>query len=251
MYVLKYINAEHTLNVNKNNNIILFKPLKQPFYINKARYRESINSFFVLNFKPGTYTVSEKPYSQFSGSISYGNKLLKNTILKNNKWTMIDTVNFKLIKKNTVNILSTISLNYKHSDVVYKLIHNNEIIEISDNLNKLFTKIYDKGYHTITLLGKSNDVVCVCPTFEDGYLNSYQLAVWWSKPENNNENKTIHIKNKEILQNIIILNSTKNISDNNNYTTVSVIESKNINLPLPSKLNFVNYFNFDKIVNIF
>ena len=87
--------------------------------------------------------------------------------------------------------------------------------------------------------------------FEDGYINSYQLAVWWSKPENNNENKTIHIKNKEILQNMIILNSTKNISNDNNYTTVSVVESKNINLPLPSKLNFVNYFNFDKIVNIF
>lgn len=252
LFLLIVNSFSYNLTINENNNIILFKPNKQPFLINDKHYRESINKFFVLNFKPGLYFSSEKPFSEYKGTIFYGKRSLKDTIV-NNKWKIIDIINFNLKKKRKINILSSITLNYKHSEIIFKLIHNDLIIDISNKIDKLFSKIFEKGYHTISLQAKSKNAVCICPSFKDGYLNSYQLAVWWinkyDDKKNSSNSTNIPIPNSVSINNYdnviskinISYNSDSNISKNyshlNIYNTIQILE--NIPKSLYNANNFI------------
>jgi hypothetical protein len=191
-------NCNKRLEINKNS-IAIFRPIYPEFRINNIKYREGINPLFVMNFRPGIYNVSEYPLSVYPSWAKYGNNYFKNSLIKTD-WKIIDKINFNLHKDSIVNIIvSSYNPHFynisKMNNIEYKIYHNHEQLYSTNYPSFDFISKYhfNKGPHLLTLMAKTNDVACLCPTIGDGFKSGHHFAIWENTIENKRNNIPIKI----------------------------------------------------------
>ena len=143
--------------------------------------------------------VSEYPLSVYPSWAKYGNNYFKNSLIKTD-WKIIDKINFNLHKDSIVNIIAS-SYNphfyniSKMNNIEYKIYHNHEQLYSTNYPSFDFISKYhfNKGAHLLTLMAKTNDVACLCPTIGDGFKSGHHFAIWENTIENKRNNIPIKI----------------------------------------------------------
>jgi len=193
-------------------------------------YRESSlipnnKGIFSIYLKKGFYNILFSENIIYKYFLEKGNKIkdndyLNDIVIKNNSWNLIKNINYYTNKKKIIKISSMINFNYKFKNLNYKfkIKINNKII-----YNKLLTvpvfNFYsenielNKNYYNISfLIFPINNILCSCPTYNDGFFYGRHFTIFEKEFDNlnkklikDNKNK-ININTEKISNNYIIYN---------------------------------------------
>lgn len=198
----------------ENPTIAIFNSTKyQPYYIDNLYFRESINNRFAINLKPGKYNISDGNYRLFDGQLSYGNPYQRNVLLKPNITTEISRAYSYNIENQYIYIFANIAKLSKKI-LEFTIYHNGKILnKIVDNkLDYLGIVSAEPGLNIITINALTDEYYCICPTIDNGYVHSYQLAIW--NKTSINERSSVEIFNNIIDNLVIKLNESNHINMN-------------------------------------
>ena len=236
-----YINDNSILSLSYYNN------QKYPISIaiNNNKFRESSllpnnKGIFSIYLKPGLYNISSnlinlKKHIE-TGKIIKSNSKLDDKILKINKWTIIEKINYYNNKDHNIKLSSMINLgklNNFNGNYLITILLNGNLIDASFLNNSVYTFISNvikvpKGNNTIILKGTSfKNVWCSCPTAYDGFYFGRHLTVWIL--DNNDQKKISYFKNKKMNENVIQVSNLIPI-------TVKINNNKQINSHILSLL---------------
>ena len=204
--------------------------------LNNHKYRESVIKgdnigIFALSLNPGTYYSSfeiegyGKHYFetyQVNGNLLYGENHLQDIIIKKD-WKEIDKKTFKIDKKGEIDILSSINgisnnsnmsivIELDGKEILNKITHKNSF-RYKDKLN------VEEGIHNLVIKGKSDNIVCVCPSINDGYEYSNFLGIIINK---DNTKKLKYNETNKNIKFVLELNNNMNSLSYKNYETISI-----------------------------
>ena len=222
-------------NINKNPSSIK---------LNNRLFRESSllpknKGIFSIGIKPGRYNINTNDITYNltieNGKILKSNSKLKTKLLKKNKITILEKINYYHNKEHNLKLSSMINLKKLHdikSKYKIEILIDNNII-LSDIYHKnVFSYLSNilkmsEGNHTIILRGNSIDNTwCSCLEANNGFNFGRHLTAWILKPKDetkkilNDINKKLQIKNNIVKYNNQTCKNkikTKNIKQNNIY----------------------------------
>ena len=185
--------------------ISVFNNVKQPFKINGIRYRESINPIFVLDSVNENFLESDKSGTKEYGNIMYGKNQLKDVVVSDS-WEKIDNIVVFNNEDTLFKIIGTTKIE-KDIPIDYKIMDNSNVLfkDKTSKFQHFSTYLIDYGLHNITLWARSSIPICICPSKGNGFINSYQLAIW--KEDNDRQ---IDIYNNSIDSDIVNYNLISN-----------------------------------------
>lgn len=212
--------------------------------LNGNKFRESSimpknKGIFPLKLDPGYYNIDNNitfKYKLYNGiKLGISKYHLKDKIIKKNKWSILDEIEYynknihilniryliNVIERNNNIINYNLKLKIDEKEFNYKNIIKNSYFIIKDNIK------LKKGKHKVVILSKSNiDYLCSCPSIYDGFFNGRNLFIWYNNI-NKEENITLNIVKPEKINNYvlsIIVEKELNINyidDNYNYYKIS------------------------------
>ena len=206
--------------------ISIFNNVKQPFKINGIRYRESINPIFVLDSVNENFLESDRSGTKEYGNIIYGKNQLKDIVISDT-WKKIDNIVVFNSEDTLFKIIGTTKIE-KDIPIDYKIMDNSNILfeDKTSEFQHFSTYLIDYGLHNITLWARSSIPICICCSKGNGFINSYQLAIWRDYSFKHIE--VYNTSKNELLDSInLISNSTDNIL-NDDYSDLHAITYSSI-----------------------
>ena len=218
--------------------ISVFENVKQPFKINGIRYRESINPIFVLDSVNENFLESDSSETKEYGNIMYGKNQLKDIVISDT-WKKIDNILVFNSEDTLFRIIGTTKIE-KDIPIDYKIMDNSNVLfkEKTSKFQHFSTYLIDYGLHNITLWARSSIPTCICSSKGNGFINSYQLAIWKS-----NNNKQIDVYNYSLDIDLINYNL---ISNERNKSYIEKYQTNILDKPIHS-----SNFNYIRKITIY